>query len=45
MFWFWSHETHGISAPGPGMEPVPPAPLGGEVLTPRLPGDSPGLQS
>ena len=39
MSWFFGHETCGILAPRPGIEPTPPA-LEGEVLTTGLPGKS-----
>ena len=39
MFWFFGHETCGISAPWPEMEPTPPA-LEGGVLTTGQPGKS-----
>ena len=39
MFWFLGHETCGIIAPQPGIEPSPPE-LEGEVLTTGLPGKS-----
>ena len=39
MFWFFGCEARGISAPRPGIEPVPPA-LEGEVLTTGPPGKS-----
>ena len=39
MFWFFGHEACGILAPGPGIEPTPPA-LEGKVLTTGLPGKS-----
>ena len=32
MFWFFGHEACGILAPGPEIEPAPPA-VEGEVLT------------
>ena len=32
VFWLFGHETCGILAPSPGIEPAPPA-LEGEVLT------------
>ena len=35
MFWFFGHETCGILAPQPGIEPVPFA-LEGEILTTEL---------
>ena len=39
MFWVFGHEACGISAPRPGIEPIPPA-LEGEVLTTGPPGKS-----
>ena len=42
MFWFFGHETCGILAPQPRVEPTPPA-LEGEVLTTGLPGKSPQI--
>ena len=41
MFCFWGHETCGILAPWPGIEPAPDA-LEGEVVTTGLPGKSLG---
>ena len=35
-FWFFDHEAHGMLAPGPSVEPVPPA-LESKVLTTGLP--------
>ena len=35
MFWFFGHETCGILAPQPGIEPIPFA-LEGEILTIEL---------
>ena len=37
MFWFFGRETCGILAPGPGIEPAPPASEGG-VVAPGPPG-------
>ena len=42
MFWFLGHQTCGILATQPGIEPAPPA-LEGEVLTIVPPGKSPAL--
>ena len=39
MFWFFGREACGILAPGPGIEPTPPA-LEGTVLTTGPPGKS-----
>ena len=39
MFWIFGHETRGILAPQPGIEPARPA-LESEVLTTGLPGKS-----
>ena len=39
MFWLYGHETHGILAPQPGIEPALPA-LEGEVITSGHPGKS-----
>ena len=38
MFWFFGHKECGFSAPQKRTEPAPPT-LGGEVLTPELPGN------
>ena len=40
MFWLFGLKACEILAPGPGIEPAPPA-LEGEVLTTGLPGKSP----
>ena len=40
MFWLFGHKGYGTSAPGPGIEPQPPA-SGGAVLTTGLSGKSP----
>ena len=37
MFRFFGHEACGVSAPWPGIEPVPPESQG-KVLTTELPG-------
>ena len=42
MFCFFSPKARGLLASQPGRKPVPPA-LEGEVLTTRLPGESPEL--
>ena len=39
MFWFFGHETCGILAPQPGIEPTPSA-LEDKVLTTKPPGKS-----
>ena len=39
MFWFFGCEARRILAPGPGIEPAPPA-LEGKVLIVGLPGKS-----
>ena len=41
MFWFFSSEACGISAPQPGIELIPSAPEG-DVPTTGPPGESPG---
>ena len=43
MFCFFGHETCGILAPRPGIEPAPPA-LESEVLTTGLLGKSPYVE-
>ena len=43
MFWFYGHRACGILAPQPGIEPITPSALEGEVLTIGPPGKYPGL--